>query len=74
LSVPEQIAALVAANEGVLDEVPVDAIANSEKRIRRAVMESLPDLSRSIESGEDLSEENIQALADTAQKAVKKDD
>jgi F-type H+-transporting ATPase subunit alpha len=70
LPVPEQIAALVAVNEGVLDAVPVSEIGAAEKKIRRAVTESLPDLCRSIEEGTELEEKDIEALAENARKAL----
>jgi F-type H+-transporting ATPase subunit alpha len=73
LSVPEQIAALVAVNEGVLDEVPIDGVAAAEKDIRREVTESLPDLCRSIESGEELGDEDVQNLADHARQALRQE-
>jgi F-type H+-transporting ATPase subunit alpha len=73
LPVPEQIAALVAVNEGVLDEVPIDGVAAAEKDIRREVTESLPDLCRSIESGEELGDEDVQNLADHARQALRQE-
>jgi F-type H+-transporting ATPase subunit alpha len=71
LSVPEQMAGLVAANEGVLDPVPIGQIAKAEQHICRAVTESQPEICRSIESGEDLDEEDIRSLAERAKQAIR---
>jgi F-type H+-transporting ATPase subunit alpha len=70
LSVPEQIAVLVAVNEGILDKVALDDIAAAERHIRRAVTESLTELGRSILSGGELDEKDIQALAERAREVV----
>ncbi len=70
MAVPEQIAVLVAVNEGVLDSLPIDRIIDAEAQIRKAVTGSLPDLCRSIEAGDPLGEKEIRALAESARKAV----
>jgi F-type H+-transporting ATPase subunit alpha len=70
LAVPEQIAVLVAVNEGILDDIPLDDIAAAETHIRRAVTESLPDLGRSILSGGKLEEKDVQSLTDQAREAI----
>ena len=68
----EQIAALVAVNEGVLDDVPLDDVTRLEGEVRKAVSEELPDLCDRIEAGEDLSEEDLEALAETARRTIGK--
>ncbi len=70
LSVPEQIAALAAVNQGVLDRVPMAKIAEAEKEIRRAVAESLPDICEAMIKGKDLETKDIEALQETARRAV----
>jgi F-type H+-transporting ATPase subunit alpha len=67
LTVPEQIAALVAVNEGVLDDVAVEDIGEAEKSIRRAVKEEQAELCKKIAGGEKLAREDIDTLKQTAQ-------
>lgn len=70
LDVPEQIAVLVAATEGILDEVEVDAVGDAEERIRHRVRERLPELCRAISAGERLDDADLSALRDTIRQAV----
>ena len=74
LSVPEQIAVLVAVNEGALDQVPVERIGRAERHIRRAVTEKLGQVCDSISSGEELADEQVRALSDCAREAVSEHD
>jgi F-type H+-transporting ATPase subunit alpha len=74
LSVPEQIAVLVAVNEGVLDDVPLDGIAAAAAQIRQTVMAALPDLCEAIASGRELTDQDVQALTEKARAAVQDDD
>ncbi len=70
MRVAEQVAVLVAVNEGVLDALSPDKMADAEKRIRDAVTEKQDDLCRRIEQGEDISDDDIQALAETARNGM----
>ena len=70
LSVSEQIAALVAVNRGVFDELDVKEMAEAERRVGKTVKEELSDLCDRIERGEELAEEDIQTLFTAAQRAV----
>ena len=70
LSVSEQIAALVAVNRGVFDELDVKDLAEAERRVGKTVKEELSDLCDRIERGEELAEEDIQTLFTAAQRAV----
>ena len=70
LSVSEQIAALVAVNRGVFDELDVKELAEAERRVGKTVKEELSDLCDRIERGEELAEEDIQTLFTAAQRAV----
>ena len=70
LPVPEQIAALMAVNEGVLDDVPLDAVSETERRIRKRVSEGLPELCDRISDGKKLEEKDREALQ-TAKEAAK---
>ena len=70
LSVSEQIAALVAVNRGVFDELDVKELAEAERRVGKTVKEELSDVCDRIERGEELAEEDIQTLFTAAQRAV----
>ncbi len=68
--VSEQIAVLVAVNEGVLDEIPLEKVAETEKRIRDAVRDRLPEICERIEQGEKLNDEDIRTLRETAESVL----
>jgi F-type H+-transporting ATPase subunit alpha len=68
IPVAEQVAALVAVNEGVFDELEPREIGAAEKKVRQAVSERLPDLCRKIERGEKISEEDITSIKEEAEK------
>lgn len=70
LSVAEQIAVLLATSEGVLDQVPVDKVAAVAERLRRAVTEELPDVTRRIEADETLQDTEREAVIDLAQRMI----
>jgi F-type H+-transporting ATPase subunit alpha len=70
LTVPEQIAALVAVNEGALDELDLDRVGAAEKAIRRAVRDEMPEIGERILAGEELTEEDLRALKETAARAA----
>jgi len=68
--VAEQIAVLLAAAAGILDDVPASAIDDAESRIRTAVRTRLPSLCRQIAAGGDLADDSREALLDTARQAL----
>ncbi len=70
LRVSEQIAVLVAVNEGVFDYLPINLIADAEKKVRRAVTEQLPELCMRIESGEDLKADYLEKITKVAKSAL----
>ena len=70
LPVAEQIAALVAINEGVLDNIPIEDIAMAERSIRWAVKEDQADLSRKIAKGDKLDRKDIDTIRQTAETAL----
>ncbi len=70
MSVPEQIAVLLAVTEGVFDQLPPDEIAGAEQVICKAVTEQLPDLCIRIQSGDKLKQEDINVLINTAREAI----
>ena len=70
LPVAEQIAALVAVNEGVLDNIPIEDIGDAEKLIRRTITEDQQDLSQKIDKGEKLDQKDIDTIRQTAESAL----
>lgn len=66
----EQVAALLAATTGALDEVPLAEIEAAERRVRSALRERLPDLCERIEDGEELGEDEVDRLREAARTAV----
>ena len=70
LSVSEQIAALVAVNRGVFDELDVKELAEAERRVGKTVKEELSDVCDRIERGEELAVEDMESLFTAAQRAV----
>jgi F-type H+-transporting ATPase subunit alpha len=73
LAVCAQIAVLVAVNQGLFDDVPLERVGRAEMRIRETMDESHRQLCRRIVDGDALSDEDIATIKDTAQKAVRKD-
>ncbi len=70
LGVPEQIAALLAVNEGVFDNVDVSRVQAAEKLVRKAVREELPELCGAILRGEKLESEARHRIRAVAEQAV----
>ena len=70
IPVPEQIAVLLAVTEGLFDDLPVDRIPGAEMKIRRAVIEQIPQLCKQIQAGEKLSHDNRKILLDVARNAL----
>jgi len=70
IPVPEQIAILLAVTSGILDEFALDKITRANNKIRKAVLEKLPELYMRIDAGERLSSDDRRALLDVARNAV----
>jgi len=70
LTVPEQIAALVAVTTGVFDRLPVPEMARAERAVSRAVTEGLTQLCERIATGEKLVEEDVRQVRSVANQAV----
>jgi len=54
----EQIAVLRAVNQGLLDDLPLGSVRDAEVVLRRTLLEELPQLVETIESGGTLSDED----------------
>jgi F-type H+-transporting ATPase subunit alpha len=70
MSVAEQVAALVAVNEGVFDPRETEQIGEAESKVRNAVSKQLPELCEKIERGEKISEEDIASIKEVAEKSL----
>lgn len=72
LTVPEQIAVLMAVNKGVFDDLPLERIEEAAEAVRQRVLEQLPEVCQRIEAGEDLQDQDQEALLSQAQEAVQR--
>ena len=70
MSACEQLAVLFAASEGVLDDVPVDAVADVESALRRAVRDEHHELCERVASGAPLEADDRDALRALARRVV----
>ncbi len=70
LRLPEQIAELLAANEGLFDDIELEDIGPAQETVRQAVLRRLPDLCERIEDGGELEKDDRNALIDTMRSAL----
>ncbi|MDY6826851.1 MAG: alternate F1F0 ATPase, F1 subunit alpha [Bacillota bacterium] len=70
LTIPEQIAVLLAVTGGLFDEIEVEEIPAAEEKIRKAVTDELPGICRKIEEGEELTDEDKSSLIETAREVL----
>ncbi|RJP16054.1 MAG: alternate F1F0 ATPase, F1 subunit alpha [Candidatus Abyssobacteria bacterium SURF_5] len=70
ISVPEQIAVLVAVNEGLFDRFPLERLGQAETAIRQRVVERLLDVNERILAGEKLSDEEREKLVSIGREAL----
>ncbi|GAB6041922.1 alternate F1F0 ATPase, F1 subunit alpha [Endothiovibrio diazotrophicus] len=70
LPAAEQIAALLAVNEGLFDGYDPERVAGAEESVRDAVREQLPELCHALQEGAELDETDRAQLLDTARKAL----
>ncbi len=70
MPVATQIAVLLSAAEGLLDDVPIAQIAESERVIAEAVTSQLPDVCDRIERGEALSDLDHESLLRVAREQI----
>jgi F-type H+/Na+-transporting ATPase subunit alpha len=70
IDVPEQIAALLAATEGLFDELEPDAVAEAERTAREAVRARAPEVCKRIAEGAKLDEADRAALIEAIQGAL----
>lgn len=70
LSACEQVAVLLSVSKGILDNVPVEKIADAESRIRSNITRHLSDLCTRIESGEKLTMDDHNTILRVARQAM----
>jgi F-type H+-transporting ATPase subunit alpha len=70
LPVPEQVAVLLAASEGLLNAVPLDRIADAERAIRGAVGKEFADLGERMAAGAKLTAEDRERLISMIQRTI----
>ena len=72
-SVPEQIAVLLAATEGLLDDLDLEHLPGVQERLRRAARKDLPSLTDAIEAGKALTDDRRAAVIEALRQAVEQD-
>ena len=70
LPASEQVAILVAATNGLFDNLAPDRVVEASARIRQTLPEKLPAICESIEAGNKLSEDDLSSLVKLAQEAI----
>jgi F-type H+-transporting ATPase subunit alpha len=70
LGVFAQIAGLLAATEGLLDDIEAERAPEAERRAREAAAEALPEMREAVENGEALSDEMRARLLETMRGAL----
>jgi F-type H+-transporting ATPase subunit alpha len=73
LPVAEQMAILLAVNNGVLDDMPIEQVGKNEETVRRKVVSSVPEIRDRIEEGEELTEEDQDRLLSAAKDALEQE-
>jgi F-type H+-transporting ATPase subunit alpha len=71
LSVGEQIAVLYATTQGLLDDVPIDRIADVEADIRERLRTDLPELRERLDGGHDLDAHALSQIRTAVEAAVR---
>jgi F-type H+-transporting ATPase subunit alpha len=70
LRASEQVAVLLATNEGQLDELATERVGEAEARIREHVLSELPDICQHIDAGEALDDDDWQRLSRATAAAI----
>lgn len=70
----EQVAMLLAVNDGIFDDMVVEDVAAAEDIIRKALRLQCGDILESIENGEELSDEYRMLMITVARQALKSDE
>jgi F-type H+-transporting ATPase subunit alpha len=70
MPVPEQIAVLLAVNEGIFDTLSPEVVVEAEQAICRAVTDEIPEVCDRLQAGERLRDEDRQTLLQVARDAL----
>ena len=70
LTASEQIAAMLAVNEGLFDGYEPERVASAEATVRDALTEREPELCRNLQQGAELTDEARALIVETARKAL----
>lgn len=70
ISVPEQIAVLVAVNAGIFDSIPLEGMTEAKKKVREAMRRSGNEIGEKIYAKEKLSDRDMERIVSLAKKAV----
>jgi F-type H+/Na+-transporting ATPase subunit alpha len=70
MEVGRQVAVLVALNEGVFDDVPLDDVSGAEHAVTRAVAAELADILTRVASGASLEEDDVRAIERVATETI----
>lgn len=70
LSVPAQIAILVALTAGLFDSIPMDRMTGAERAVREAAAAIPPDLRARLETSTTLHDEDRHAMIDIARRSI----
>ena len=70
MRVAEQIAALVGVNTGMFDQLPQEEVLEGEKKVREAVCDRLSEVCERIETGEKLSDEDINSIQEVVENVL----
>ncbi|MBN1903193.1 F0F1 ATP synthase subunit alpha, partial [Candidatus Sumerlaeota bacterium] len=71
LSVPEQIAALLAVTNGLLDFLPLEKIGHAENLLRKTINDDLPEIKDKIVEGKKLDQKDLKELLSSLESAMK---
>ena len=71
LSVAEQIASFLTVTAGIFDPIEIDQVDEAETSIRKALLQQLPDVCHRIETGEQLSDDDKEAILKMARERLR---
>ena len=74
MTIPEQIAVLLSVTEGLFDDMAVEDIPQTEKKVRKAVTAELTEICSKIEAGEKISDDDQAAIIETARRAIEQEE
>jgi len=70
VSVPAQIAVLLALTAGLFDPVPIDQMTNAERAVRKAAAAIPAEVSERLAAADKLSDENRETMIEIARQAI----